>query len=145
MTTAPTVQPNSVVTLHYTLTLQKGEEVDTSRNGQPVTIRLGSGDWVEFLERCLLGMTPGERRQFEINANDTAVLRQEADVQYMPRKDFPPEMELEAGRVFGFVLPSGEEVAGQVINIEGDRVAIDFTHPLAGRDLMLDVEILAVE
>ena len=145
MSTAPTVQPTSLVTLHYTLTLHKGEDVDSTRDGEPVTIRLGSGDWAEFLEKCLLGMMLGERRQFEISASETAVQRQESDVQRMSRTNFPPELVLEPGRVFGFMLPSGEEVAGQVLSIEGDVVAIDFTHPLAGRDLVLDVEILAIE
>ena len=145
MSTSPVVQSNSVVTLHYTLGLRDGEEVDSSRGGDPVTIRIGAGDWVDFLERQLIGLTLGEKRHVEVGAQETAVLRQESDVQHMQRSGFPPELVLEPGRVFAFSLPNGQEVAGQVLSVEGDDVAIDFTHPLAGRDLVLDVEILGIE
>lgn len=140
-----TVQSASVVTLHYTLALLEGEEVDTSRGGDPVTIRLGAGDWADFLEKHLIGMVLGEKRHIDILAQETAQLRQDSDIQHMRRTEFPSEFVLEPGRVFAFSLPNGQEVAGQVLSIEGDDVAIDFSHPLAGRDLVLDVEILAIE
>ena len=145
MSAPKTVQPNSVVTLHYTLGLLGGEEVDTSRGGDPVTIKIGAGDWADFLEKHLLDMAQGEKQHVEINAQDTAQLRQDSDVQHLRRTDFPPGLMLEPGRVFAFSLPDGQEVAGQVLSIEGDDVAIDFSHPLAGRDLVLDIEILAIE
>jgi FKBP-type peptidyl-prolyl cis-trans isomerase SlpA len=145
VTAGKTVGPDSVVTLHYSLSLYEGEEVDSSRGGEPVTIRIGAGDWAGFLEQSLLGLTLGEKRHFEINAQDTAQLRQDSDVQRLRRTDFPPDLILEPGRVFAFSLPDGQEVAGQVLSIEGEEVAIDFSHPLAGRDLVLDVEILAID
>lgn len=145
MNAARSVQPNSVVTLHYTLSLRDGDEVDSSRGGDPATIRIGAGDWAGFLEAHLIGMRLGEKRHIEISAQDTAHLRQDTDVQRMRRSDFPPDLVLEPGRVFAFSLPDGQEVAGQVLGIEGDEVVLDFSHPLAGRDLTLDVEIVSVE
>lgn len=145
MTSAPVIQSGSVVTMHYSLSLRDGEMVDSSRGTGPVTIEIGKGDWADFLERPLLGLGIGDKRHVELSAQDTALERNETDIQHLHRADFPAELVLEAGRVFAFSLPSGEEIAGQVVSVEGDDVAVDFSHPLAGRDLELDVEILAIK
>ncbi len=63
----------------------------------------------------------------------------------MLRDEFPPEMGLEPGMVVGFTLPSGEEVAGTVLEVMEHEVTVDFSHPLAGRDLVWEVEILEVK
>lgn len=145
MTIAAPIQAGSLVTLHYTLVLRDGEMVDTSRDGAPVTIKIGVGDWAEFLEKHLLGLSIGDKRHVEVNAQDSLSAQRDEDVQHLQRSDFPTEMQLEPGRVFAFSLPNGQEVAGQILGANGEAVTVDFGSPLAGRDLVLDVEILGVE
>ncbi|MEL0583444.1 MAG: hypothetical protein AAES65_00980 [Candidatus Thiodiazotropha sp. (ex. Lucinoma kazani)] len=62
-----------------------------------------------------------------------------------PRADFPPDMELEEGLVIGFDTPTGEELSGIVLEAEEDTVKVDFNHPLAGREITFEVEILSVD
>jgi FKBP-type peptidyl-prolyl cis-trans isomerase SlpA len=137
------IQSDSRVTLHYELRLADGIVVDSTRAGEPMTFIMGSGDMVEILEQRLFGLTAGERHHFEISAAESQVPASAGVMQTLARSDFPAE--LEAGQVLGFALPSGEEVPGLIVSISDTEVTVDFSHPLAGRDLIFDVEILAVE
>lgn len=133
----------SRITLHYTLSLADGHIVETTRNTSPPTHVMGSGEWLPVLEDCLLGMRAGDSQRFEIAAAEVG-MPQAPEPQVMPRDEFPPELKLEAGQVIGFSMPSGEEVPGTVLEVSEYEVTVDFTHPLAGRDLVWEVEILEV-
>jgi FKBP-type peptidyl-prolyl cis-trans isomerase SlpA len=140
------VTAGSTVTLHYTLSLAgTGRVVDTTRNGEPLRLVVGESDLLPAFERCLLGLDTGEVRRFEIASRDAYGAEDIADIQVMPRSDFPPDMKLEPGMVIGFDLPSGEEVPGTIVEASEHEIQVDFSHPLAGHDLVFDVEILDVK
>ena len=63
----------------------------------------------------------------------------------MPRSEFPAEMQLEAGLIISFTTPSGEEVPGAIQEVKDDEVVVDFNHPLAGNEIIFDVEILEIK
>ena len=142
---ANTIQAGSRVTLHYTLYLADDTVVDSTRGAEPVTFDMGSGMLIEMLEQHLFGLHTGEQRRFEISAAQSLLPADAEAVQVMARSDFPAELVLETGQVLGFVMPSGEEVPGLIVSVSDTEVIVDFSHPLAGRDLIFDVEILAVE
>jgi len=139
------IQPGSRVTLHYTLSLADETVVDSTREAEPITFQVGSGALIEMLERQLFGLHTGEQRRFEISAAENQLPASAEAIQVMARSDFPAELAIETGQVLGFVMPSGEEVPGLIVSISDTEVIVDFSHPLAGRDLIFDVEILAVE
>lgn len=139
------IQPGNRVTLHYTLSLADGTVVDSTRAGEPATFVIGSGELIELLEQRLLGLKAGERRHFEISAAESQTAVSVEAVQTLVRSDFPKELALETGQVLGFATPSGEEVPGLIVSVSDTEVVVDFSHPLAGRDLMFDVEVLAIE
>lgn len=133
------------VTLRYTLALADGTVLDSTDGQLPAGFHIGSGELVAFLDRRLIGMQPGDQRRFEIPAAETRSLLEQDALQRLPRSDFPADVELTPGQVFGFRLAGGEEIPGQVIAVTDQEVTIDFSHPLAGRDLIFDVEIISVE
>ncbi len=139
------IQSGSRVTLHYTLSLADKAVVDSTRGAEPITFQIGSGALIEMLERQLFGLHAGEQRRFEISAVESQLPASAEAIQAMARSDFPAELAIEPGQVLGFVMPSGEEVPGLIVNISAIEVTVDFSHPLAGRDLIFDVEILSVE
>ena len=139
------IQSGSRVTLHYTLSLADETVVDSTRAGEPATFVMGSGELIELLEQRLLGLKTGERRHFEISAAESQTAVSAETVQVLARGDFPAEPALEPGQVFGFATPSGEEVPGLIVSVSDTEVVVDFSHPLAGRDFIFDVEILAIE
>lgn len=144
MSTLP-VSDGCRVTLHYGLRLGDGTLVDESRGGAPLTVTVGRGDLIACLEQRLIGLRVGESAHFEIAANDALGPRPDDNVHVIAKDSFPSNMPVQAGMVVEFTLPSGEEVAGTVLSVNAGEVTVDFSHPLAGHDLVFDVEILAVE
>ncbi|MCU0937358.1 MAG: FKBP-type peptidyl-prolyl cis-trans isomerase [Gammaproteobacteria bacterium] len=114
------------VVLHYRLTLADGTLVDESGEGDPLVFTVGDGTLEQGLEARLLGLRAGAR------------------VHRMPREDFPPEMGIAPGAVVGFAAPSGLQVVGTVLDVRASEVEVDFSHPLAGRALVFEVEVVAV-
>lgn len=137
--------PGTRVTLHYTLALADGTEIDATHEGEPMTVVLGQGMLLDSLEQRLAGLHAGDKRRFDIPAHETHFAEDEDTIQTLPRTDFPEDLELEIGSVLGFQLPNGDEVPGTIVSFDGRDVVVDFSHPLAGHDVVFDVEVLAVE
>lgn len=134
----------SRVSLHFTLALAGGRVVDSSRKDEVLTIIVGQGDIAAGLEKYLIGLTVGDRRQFEIPAGEIYGQSEPGVLSTFAREDFPPEVVLEPGQVIGFALPSGEEIPALVTALDDAGVHVDFSHPLAAHALVFDVEILAL-
>jgi len=133
------------VTLHYTLSLASGKVVDTTKDKTPVEWVIGATDLLPMFEQCVLGMQAGETRRFEIPCIDAFGPSNNDGLHAIPRADFPKHLEPKAGLVVGFELPSGEEIPGTVMEVTPTDVYVDFSHPLAGYDLIFEVEILTVQ
>ena len=132
------------VTLHFSLLLDSGEEIDTTRRGQPATFTVGDGSLLPGFERALMGLTAGADEQLRIASADAFGQLREENVRLIPRNQFSHDIALEPGVVVSFASTGGE-LPGVVRSLQGDLVVVDFNHPLAGRDLIFDVTILKVE
>ncbi len=140
-----TIQAGSRVLLRYTLAFPDGQLIEGTEGGEPAAVTIGSGDLTPFLEERLLGLAAGERRCFEIAGRDTQMpAGREALQQKVPRTVFPPEMPLAPGLVIEFQAPGGDAVPGVVTEVDATHVAVDFSHPLAGRDVIFEVEIVSI-
>jgi len=132
------------VVMHYTLNLADGTVADTSRDGEPMDFEVGDGSLDPGLERLLHGLRTGDRVQFSLAPGQAFGDRDPGNVHTMHREEFPPELALEEGVVVGFDTPDGDEVPGTVLEVGEESVRVDFNHPLAGRQLSIDVEIVSV-
>jgi len=140
------IQYGDRVTLHFTLSLKdSGRVAETTGGEAPATLTLGQGELAEGLERRLLGLKAGDRRSFEVPCMEAYGPVEEDRLHTLPRSDFPPELELSEGLVVGFETPGGEEIPGIVHEIGEKEVVVDFSHPLAGYDLVFDVEIIDIQ
>ena len=131
------------VTLHFSILLESGDEVDTTRRGKPAVFVVGDGNLLPGFEAALFGMTAGDAAQLEIPAANAFGERVEGNVQRLPRSRFPNSAELAVGLIVSFAAPDGE-LPGVVQRLWDETVEVDFNHPLAGRDLVFDVSILKV-
>ena len=141
------IQYGSQVTMHFTLRLVQDDFlVDTTDGGEPMTFVVGDGDWLPAMEEKLLGLEPGDVRRFDIPAEDAYGPAEidEDNLQNLPISDFPADMELVPGEVIGFTTPDGDEVPGTIMGMTDEIVTVNFSHPLAGHDLVFEVEILEV-
>jgi FKBP-type peptidyl-prolyl cis-trans isomerase SlpA len=133
-----------LLTLHYAIGLEDGSEALSTFGGPPATLALGQGELAPGLERCLQGAEPGRRYVFLLEPEQAFGERREALVQTLPRGAFPPELELVPGAVVEFKDGAGASHAGIVQALEERRVRVDFNHPLAGRRVRFEVEVLAI-
>ena len=136
------IAPGSTVAMHFSLLLEDGHQVDSTRNGQPATFVVGDGSLPEGFESVLLGLEPGDDAQFELDPEAAFGPHREENVQWMPEGRFDG-MDLELGLIVSFAQAEGE-LPGVVSAIENGKVCVDFNHPLAGKRLIFDVSVISV-
>ena len=142
---ALTIGPGSEVLMHFTLSLADGTVADSTDEDEPLRFVMGDGTLIEGLELVLYGLKKGDRQCLSIDPRDAFGFPDEENIHTMPRSEFPAEMKLEAGLIISFTTPSGEEVPGAIRDIKDDEVVVDFNHPLAGNEIIFDVEILEIK
>jgi FKBP-type peptidyl-prolyl cis-trans isomerase SlpA len=142
---ALTIGPGSEVLMHFSLSLADGTVADSTNEGEPLRFVMGDGTLIEGLELVLYGLKQGDRQCLSIEPRDAFGFPDEENIHTLPRREFPADIQLEAGLIIGFTTPSGEEVPGAIKEIREDEVVVDFNHPLAGNEIIFDVEILEIK
>ena len=139
------VSEQTRVTFFFSLSLTDGQLVDSCFGKQPAQCVPGDGNLLSAFDACLLGLQAGDKKQFTIAAADAFGIRRDDNLKRVPRNRFADDIELKEGLVLSFGATEGGELPGIVHRLMGDMIEIDFNHPLAGRDIVFDVEILEVE
>lgn len=136
----------SHLTLHYRISLADPPhaEVLSTFGGNPATLVLGTGELAPALEQCLAGIASCGRHTFMLAPGAAFGSRRDDLLQRVPTGAFPGSMAIEPGQLVEFEGPHGARLAGRVKEIEGGEALVDFNHPLAGRPIRFEVEILAV-
>ncbi len=134
----------STVTLHFSLKFENGEVVDSNFEKDPATFTIGDGSLLPGFERVLFGLKDADKRTFEILPEQGFGTPNEQNVQVMPRSQFD-SMELDYGVLVIFKDAAGGEMPGVVKAFNDQQVTIDFNHPLAGKVITFDVEIIQVQ
>jgi FKBP-type peptidyl-prolyl cis-trans isomerase SlpA len=137
------VKKDSRVTLHFELSLEDGQIVDSNFEQAPASFVFGDGSLLPDFELALLGMSAGEEASYVMSPEKAFGAHNESNVQRMPRSQF--SMDLEEGMVVSFADMSKNELPGVIADIGEKEVLVDFNHPLAGRSLTFKVQIVAIE
>ncbi len=135
---------NSEVVINFTLTLADGTVVDASEENEPMQLRMGDGSLIDGLEQTLYGMKAGDHQCVSINPRDGFGFPDETNFHEMSRSEFDQDINLEPGLIIGFSTPADDEIPGTIKEIKGDTVLVDFNHPLAGHEIIFEVEVLSV-
>ena len=142
----PVIQEGSRVSLHFSLILEGGEEIDSTRSGAPATFTLGDGSLLPGFENVLVGLSAGDSEQILIQASEAFGEKNNENVRIMKQdlfKEIDASESLEIGLIVSFDGPGGE-LPGVIVDIANDVVKVDFNHPLAGKDILFDFSILSV-
>ena len=137
------IGPDREVTLHFALKLENGDVVDSTFDKQPATFKVGDGNLLPGFEVALYGFKAGDKRSLQIEPENAFGQPNPQNVQVMPRGQFQ-DMELSEGLLIIFNDAANAELPGVVKAFDEQQVTIDFTHPLAGKTLSFDVEIIEV-
>lgn len=135
---------NVVVSIHYTLTDEGGEILDSSEGAEPLSYLHGAGNIIPGLERALVGKTSGTDLQVSIAAEDGYGEVQPELIQQIPAGAFQGVEKVEPGMTFEAQDQQGNVRRISVKSVEGDEVTIDANHPLAGMQLNFDVQVVDV-
>ena len=137
------IGPDREVTLHFALKLENGDVVDSTFDKQPATFKVGDGNLLPGFEVALYGFKAGDKRSLQIAPENAFGQPNPQNVQVMPRGQFQ-DMELSEGLLIIFNDAANAELPGVVKAFDEQQVTIDFNHPLAGKTLSFDVEIIEV-
>ncbi|MBR9885078.1 MAG: peptidylprolyl isomerase [Oceanospirillales bacterium] len=137
------VGPGKSISLNFAIKLQDGQIVDSNFDRDPVSFTFGDGNIPEGFEQAMLGLKAGEHVELTIAPERGFGQHNPSNIQVMSRNGFD-DMELEPGLVIAFKEPGGE-IPGVITEFNDERVVVDFNHPLAGKTLLFEVRINAVD
>lgn len=140
-----TVDREMAVTLNFSLMLEDGIEVDSTFDKKPAQLVVGDGNLPEGFENLIMGLKVGDRKQFKVSPENAFGQHNPGNVQRMPRTRFSQDMELFEGVMVSFADKNGAELPGVIKGLSETVVEVDFNHPLAGRAVLFDVQIIDVK
>jgi FKBP-type peptidyl-prolyl cis-trans isomerase SlyD len=138
------IETNKVVSMHYVLTNNDGEILDSSIERAPLDFIHGKGNIIPGLERELLGKKIGEKFNVSLAPENGYGVLNPAMIQTVPMEHFKNIPDLKVGMRFQFNTESGATTILRATEIAADHVVLDANHPLAGVHLNFAVEILGV-
>jgi len=138
------IGPGTQVTLHFAIKMADGTLVDSTFDGSPATFSVGDGNLLPGFEQVLMGLCAGDEKEFPISPEQGFGQRNPNNIQEIPKNSFADDIELEEGLMVSFADAQQAELPGVVAEVNDDVVKVDFNHPLAGRDLIFEVRIIAV-
>jgi peptidylprolyl isomerase len=140
-----TIENGSTVVLHYRGTFTDGTEFDSSHTrGEPMTVEIGTGQLIPGFENNLQGLTEGGNSTFTIGPEEGYGNRIEGAVTTLDRSIFPEDFEFTEGMTVPLQGPDGNNVLATLTSVNEGNVEADLNHPMAGKDLTFEVEILTV-
>jgi FKBP-type peptidyl-prolyl cis-trans isomerase SlyD len=139
-----TVSEHMVVSIHYTLTGDAGNVLDSSAGREPLMYLHGAGNIVPGLEKQLAGRSVGDKLTVNVPPAEGYGERQGPGPQPVERGAFPQGMEVAPGMAFMAQSPDGHPFQLWVVDVQGDQVMVDVEHPLVGQTLHFAVEVVAV-
>lgn len=137
------IEDKKVVTFHYTLTNQKGEQLESSRDRQPMTYLHGARNIIPGLENAMTGKDVGDEFQVTVQPADAYGERDDSRVQRIPSKHFRNTKRLGPGQIVSIQTQQGP-VQAVVLKVGRFNVDVDTNHPLAGQTLTFDVEVTEI-
>lgn len=132
------------VMVHYTGKLTDGTVFDSSTERDPLQFTIGAGEIIPGFEQAVLGMNTGESKTTKIPVEEAYGSHRPEMVVEVERDQMPPEMEPEVGQQMQIQQPSGQIIPVTITNISDSTVTLDANHPLAGEDLIFDIELVDI-
>ena len=135
---------NKVVIMHFTLTDDHGNVLDSTGKDGPFSFISGSNMVLPKLEEAVNGMLIGSKKTLKLEAKDGYGNYNDDAIQVVGKENFPEDFVLEVGMEYMASNPDGVQMPFVISNVDGEEITVDFNHPLAGKNLNFDIELLNV-
>ncbi len=134
-----------IVAVHYTGKLANGTVFDTSYSRAPLQLKIGQGKLIAGFEKAVIGMNLGEKKTVVIPSAEAYGPRQDNAVVEMERKNLPANFELKVGQRLELTQEDDTNVLVTVTAVTDKTITVDANHPLAGKDLTFEIELVSVQ
>lgn len=138
------VKNGDKIKVHYHGRLTSGETFDKSEGREPLEFEVGSGMVIKGFDDGVTGMAVGEKKTINIPFLEAYGPRNPEMIIEMPKDRFPQDMEVEVGMPLGMSDGQGHQYQVVVTEIKEEAVVLDANHPLAGQDLIFDLELVEI-
>jgi FKBP-type peptidyl-prolyl cis-trans isomerase 2 len=138
------VKSGDKVKVHYHGKLRSGETFDSSQGREPLEFTVGSGQVIKGFDQGVMGMQVGDKRTIEIDVLDAYGAKQDEMIIEFPKNQFPADMKPEQGMQLMMNNGSGQSFPVTVTEVKEESVILDANHPLAGQDLIFDIELVEI-
>jgi peptidylprolyl isomerase len=132
------------VRVHYKGTLADGTEFDSSEGREPLEFTVGTGQVIPGFDAAVSDLEVGETATVTILASDAYGEHAAEGLQTFPRDAFPPDTSPEVGWAVELESPDGQRVPATIVEIDDEKIVLDFNHPLAGQDLTFEITLVEV-
>jgi peptidylprolyl isomerase len=139
------VKEGDVACVHYTGKLDSGEVFDSSKDRDPLEFVVGSGQLIKGFDKAVIGMKKGDKKDIHLEPADAYGDRDDKRVQKVPREMLPKEPEPKEGMMLTISTPQGQMFPAKIEKIEKDMVTLDMNHPLAGKKLNFELEVVDIK
>ncbi len=134
----------STVQVNYTGKLSDGTVFDSSYDRSPIQFTVGKGQLIAGFEKAVLGMNAGEKKTVVIPAAEAYGKRQEQAVVEVERKNLPSDLDVKVGQRLELTQQDNSSLLVTVTATSDDTITLDANHPLAGKDLTFDIELVSI-
>lgn len=139
------VKNDDTVKVHYTGKLQDGHVFDSSvERGEPMKFTMGQGQIIPGFENGVVDMKVNEKKTINISKEEAYGEINEELVQVVPKSQLPEDIEPEVGMGLVSKTQSGKDINLVIKDVKEDSITVDGNHPLAGKDLIFDLEVVEI-
>jgi peptidylprolyl isomerase len=138
------VKSGDKVKVHYHGKLRNGETFDSSEGREPLEFTVGSGQVIKGFDDGVMDMKVGDKKTVEIDVENAYGEKEEGRIVDFPKSQFPPDMDPQLGMQLMMTDGDGHSIPVVITEVKEDTVILDANHPLAGQDLIFDLELVEI-
>lgn len=138
------VKKGDTVKVHYHGRLEDGTTFDSSQGREPLEFEVGSGMVIAGFDEGVTGMQVGEKKTIHIPASEAYGPVQQEMIMEFPKNRFPADLTPEVGMQLNMSNGQGQNFPVVIVEVKDDVVVLDANHPLAGKDLIFDLELVEI-
>lgn len=138
------VKKDDVIKVHYTGTLTDGQVFDSSIDREPLEFKVGAGQMIPGFEKGVMNMELNEKKIVEISANEAYGEVKEELFQEISKSQLPDNLDPEVDMALAAQMPDGRTQQLRIAKVQEDTIVVDANHPLAGKDLKFEIEVVQI-
>lgn len=133
------------VAVHYTGKLEDGTVFDSSENREPLSFKIGEGQMIKGFENAVMGMGIGEKTTVSLEPTEAYGERSDERVLKVPKNDVPEDIPTDIGTQLSINQQNGQQIPAVITDADSESITLDANHPLAGKKLIFDIEMVEIK